>query len=453
MKDESENPKKGEGKKYWVSAGLGSGASLLIYAAVKVARGEKLTLTGALLSGLAGGVSTPIAIRTIPNLMQILNQARRDHPLRPAAVPSHQAPVNTSIQQPLRSKIQSIISANPGCQSPSANTSPSRSSAGALSFRPFFYEELEKFKTKLRKTLQNEELAKKDSCSKSEEDPLAQSWLKIIKPSSVTLIVGKRGSGKTSALHKILEYCRHRGPCYLVGFSKEAKRELPDWIGVVPAIGEAPRGSTVALDEAGLLFSSRESMRKRNRELLRDIVLARQRDHTLIVAAQDSSHGDKNILRSIDGLVIKEPAPLQAKMDRPELRTYLEKAQEAFQEIEGDKRSFCYVPFSPSGFSGMIQITKASHWNEKLSRAYALGVDFELKKEAKTFSKEEKMKLAWNLHEEGKSVRDIARELGVSKSTIGNWIQQYEREHAAALRLFLQQFPSLDTKKESAKSP
>jgi len=186
-------------------------------------------------------------------------------------------------------------------------------------------------------------------------------------------------------------------------------------------------------------------MRKRNRELLRDIVLARQRSHTLIVAAQDSSHGDKNIVRSIDALIIKEPAPLQAKMDRPELRVYLEKAHEAFQEIEGDRRLFCYVPFSPSGFSGMIQITKASHWNEKLSRAYAMGVDFELEKEAKTLSKEEKMKLAWNLHKEGKSVRDIARELGVSKSTIGNWIKQQKTKQEKSVQGTYQGLASLDS--------
>jgi len=33
MRNESENPKRGEGRNYWIAAGLGTGASFLIYAA------------------------------------------------------------------------------------------------------------------------------------------------------------------------------------------------------------------------------------------------------------------------------------------------------------------------------------------------------------------------------------------------------------------------------------
>jgi|GEM_PF-3832108 len=158
-----------------------------------------------------------------PNLIQMLNQAQTDYPCRSAAAPSHQAPVSTPTQQLVRSQTQSIALTDPGCQSPTGHATPSGPSAGALPFSPSFCEKLAELSRKLQKTSQHEDLGEKDLSSNDEEDSLAQSWLKIIKPSSVTLIVGKRGSGKTSALHKILEYCRHRGTCYLVGFPKEAK--------------------------------------------------------------------------------------------------------------------------------------------------------------------------------------------------------------------------------------
>jgi len=46
MQRQSENIKKEGARKYWIAAGLGSAATLLVYTAVKVVRGEKLTLRG-----------------------------------------------------------------------------------------------------------------------------------------------------------------------------------------------------------------------------------------------------------------------------------------------------------------------------------------------------------------------------------------------------------------------
>jgi len=79
MQRQSENIKKEEARKYWIAAGLGSVASLLVYTAVKVVRGEKLTLRGGLLSGLAGGISTPVAIRATPKLIEMLKQTQTNY--------------------------------------------------------------------------------------------------------------------------------------------------------------------------------------------------------------------------------------------------------------------------------------------------------------------------------------------------------------------------------------
>lgn len=81
----------------------------------------------------------------------------------------------------------------------------------------------------------------------------------------------------------------------------------------------------------------------------------------------------------------------------------------------------------------MTPIPKASYWNERLSKAYASGIDLGLKREAKSLTRQEKMELAVNLRQEGKSVRAIARQLGVSKSTVWNWIKEKERKSFDAL--------------------
>ncbi len=193
------------------------------------------------------------------------------------------------------------------------------------------------------------ESLQRSSKQKERIDPVANTWRKVMKPGSVTLVIGKSGAGKSSTGHKALEYLRSRGPCVVVGLPREAQKELPDWIGIIPEISQASFGTSILLDEGSLLFSSKESMSERNRRLLSDIVLARQRDHTLIIISQDSSYIDRNILRAVDTLVIKEPAPLQAKMDRPEIRSYLKEAVQAFSQVKGDKRPYSYIAFSPSG--------------------------------------------------------------------------------------------------------
>lgn len=460
MEKEGNQSKKQANTNYWLEGFLGSIVTALLYTIVKVARKEKPTVKGAVASGMMGGVGTPLAVWGVPKLIEMEKDAQATYSTGQVATASYvHLPAGTVFKQQNVPEVERSPSTSqkdllvplvkqnsPNCDPswqvpPPAHLDPSISQTIMQTFR----RKLENPKEKLSAGQSGLRVTQENPNRNDTVDQTSNNWLKILKPGSIILITGRRGSGKTSAGHKMLEYTRPRGSCYVVGFPREAQKELPPWVGVISEIREAPPGATILLDEAPLLFSSKESMSQRNRKLLLDMVLARQRRHTLIIITQDSSYTDKNVLRSLDSLIIKEPAPLQAKMDRPEIRAYLEKAAQSFSEIEGDKRAFCYVAFSPSQFTGMIPIPKASYWNEKLSKAYASGVDLGSKRAAKTLTRAEKIKLAWEHHEEGKSVREIAIELGVSKSTVWNWIQQHKREYAEALRLFFQQFPSLDT--------
>jgi len=460
MEKEGNQSKKQANTNYYFEGFLGSIATALLYTIVKVAKKEKPTVKGVVASGMIGGVGTPLAVWGVPKLIEMEKDAQTSSSFRQVTTASYpHLPASTvfrkqNIPEVERSPSTSqkdllvppVKQKSPNCAPswqvlPPAHLDPSISQTIMQTFR----RELENLKEKLNADQSGLRVTQENPNRKDTIDQTSNDWLKILKPGSIILITGKSGSGKTSAAHKMLEYTELRGPCYIVGFPREAQKELPPWVGVISEIREAPPGATILLDEAPLLFSSKESMSQRNRKLLPDMILARQRRHTLIIITQDSCYIDKNVLRSLDSLIIKEPAPLQAKMDRPEIRAYLEKAAQSFSEIEGDKRVLCYVAFSPSQFTGMIPIPKASYWNEKLSKAYASGVDLGLKRAAKTLTRAEKIKLAWEHHKEGKSAREIAIELGVSKSTVWNWIQQHKREHAEALRLFSQQFPSLDT--------
>ena len=81
-------------------------------------------------------------------------------------------------------------------------------------------------------------------------------------------------------------------------------------------ITNAPPGSVVLVDEAHLLFSARESQMPVNRELTRVLNLARQRRLGIIFVAHEARHLEKNILSSVDTLILKKPAPFQTHLER-----------------------------------------------------------------------------------------------------------------------------------------
>jgi len=319
MEKEDKDPKKQAHTDYWLEELLDFGVTALLYTIVKGARKEKPTVKGVVASGMAGTIGIPLAIWGVPKLIEMEKQAQAFSSFRQVTTASYpELLAGSTTEQESTAQVDRSASSSrealpaPPVKVPSPiHLDPSMKKNIMQTFR----REWEKLKRELstgqfQLKVTQENLDRKDTI-----DQTSNNWLKILKPGSIILITGKSGSGKTSAGHKMLEHTRPRGPCYVVGFPREAQKELPPWVGVISEIREAPPGATILLDEAPLLFSSKESMSQRNRKLLSDMILARQRRHTLIIITQDSSYVDKNVLRSLDSLIIIEPAPLQVKMD------------------------------------------------------------------------------------------------------------------------------------------
>lgn len=68
---------------------------------------------------------------------------------------------------------------------------------------------------------------------------------------------------------------------------------------------DAPPGSVALVDEAYLIFFSRNSQTRANGEITRIVNLARQKNIGLIFVAHELRHLERNILSGIDILVIK----------------------------------------------------------------------------------------------------------------------------------------------------
>lgn len=75
----------------------------------------------------------------------------------------------------------------------------------------------------------------------------------MLHPSTVA-ILGRRGAGKSATAYRLLELLRDRAAPCVVG-PESLKRLLPEWIGVVATLDEAPSNTVVLVDEAYLLIA------------------------------------------------------------------------------------------------------------------------------------------------------------------------------------------------------
>ncbi len=88
----------------------------------------------------------------------------------------------------------------------------------------------------------------------------ASKWLRLVQHPSIVIILGKRGSGKSVLGYRLLELLRWAASPYVIGLPKEARKYLPDWIGMSATLEDVPPKSIVLIDEAYIPYHARSSM-------------------------------------------------------------------------------------------------------------------------------------------------------------------------------------------------
>ena len=83
--------------------------------------------------------------------------------------------------------------------------------------------------------------------------------------SLIMLIIGRRGAGKTALGMKFVEVGKiFKKRSYVIGFDNS---KVPMWVKKAGDIKEIPNNSLVLIDEAGITFSARDSMKTQNKKL------------------------------------------------------------------------------------------------------------------------------------------------------------------------------------------
>lgn len=183
-----------------------------------------------------------------------------------------------------------------------------------------------------------------------------------IKP-RIVIILGKRGSGKTSLAFRILENVNAmtERKCYALNFPKT----LPEWITHISTFEEAENNSVVFVDESTLNIPAAQG-RKKIAYLLGLMAIARHKDVSLIFVNQHSSTMDLNVIRQADILVLKQPSLMQKETERPAVRKLLDKVNNRFK-MECPEKHFFVIA---DDFEGMMVFEMPSFWSNEISKAY-----------------------------------------------------------------------------------
>ncbi len=252
----------------------------------------------------------------------------------------------------------------------------------------------------------------------------AEKWLKLIRHPSIALILGKRGSGKSALGYRLLEHLRYTASPYVVAVSKEARKLLPDWIGMAVGLEDIPPKSVVVVDEAYISYHARSSMAAEAKSMSQLVNLSRQREQTLIFVSPEARQVDKNIASSANVVIFKDLGIFQLEFDRRELNKIATNAQQAFTTITTDRRKWAYVYSPDSDFMGLVESSLPTFWSEKLSHVFAAGGEVVAKAPKKT-PLAERIERAKDLSRQGLSLGQIAKLMGVTKPTVKNYLEDY----------------------------
>ncbi len=185
--------------------------------------------------------------------------------------------------------------------------------------------------------------------------------------STIGLILGSRGSGKSALGMRILEniYVREQKAVFAMGFLEES---LPKWIKNANEIGDVKNGSFVLIDEGGILFSSRGSMTNANKILSEFILVARHKDLSVLFISQNSANLEVNAIRQADYLLLRKSSLLQKDFERKKIKEVYSEAETSFNEFTVSDNKITYV-YSDM-FRGYIKNSLPGFWNEKTSKSF-----------------------------------------------------------------------------------
>lgn len=203
-----------------------------------------------------------------------------------------------------------------------------------------------------------------------ESDSKFKDLYELLGHPSVSVIIGGRGSGKTSFAFLALEQYHPYMRTVVMPFRKIDPKLLPDWIEQEdPNDPVFYQHSIVVLDDIHLVHHARDWYSDESKFLDKLISISRHEDISFVLISQMSRRIDINAIGDIDNLIIKKPSIMHSRFERPEMRKELKELKQPFEEMK--RRGFnikktAYI--LGEDYQGMlVDIPLPSFWTPELS--------------------------------------------------------------------------------------
>lgn len=211
---------------------------------------------------------------------------------------------------------------------------------------------------------------------KGDEQP-KDVWLELIRPASVSLILGNTGTGKSGLGYCLLDKLSkaHSLLPIAVNLPREKRYLLPENYAVKSLEELKHTQDAVALiDEGTTMLPAGE--RKLEEMVKSFAALSRQRNQIIIFIFHASSDVGGRILRGVGAILLKEPSLRQIQYGSKDVfcRAILTEAKERFKSLADmgeDTRKYTYVDCEKPQFRGMAKNDLPGYWTEDLSKAWA----------------------------------------------------------------------------------
>jgi len=187
------------------------------------------------------------------------------------------------------------------------------------------------------------------------------------KDSTIGIILGARGSGKSAFGLKLLEnlHATSARKIFALGFKAH---ELPPWIYAIDNIELIENNSYVLIDEGGILFNARQGFSDANQLLSKLLLIARHKDLSIMFISQNSSNLEINAIRQADYLVLKPSSLLQLDFERKKIKEIYVEAAEDFAKF---KKTTGLTYIYSDTFKGFVSNPLPTFWTTKISKSFS----------------------------------------------------------------------------------
>ena len=211
-------------------------------------------------------------------------------------------------------------------------------------------------------------------------------WYDLIRPTSVNMILGRKGMGKSALGYFLLE---NIGKHYdllpvVVNFPREKQNLLPDNF-VISSLDHAKgvENSIMLIDEGTTMIPAGQAKLENMVKAFQ--ALSQQHNQIIIFVCHASVDVGLRTLRGIYTILLKEPSRRQIQHGSKGSWWYelLLEAKGKFKTIGDmgeDKRKYTYIDCDDPEFRGLLSNPVCSFWTDELSRAWA-GIQIENKEQ------------------------------------------------------------------------